>query len=968
MNASNRWTSLSRGLLMIAGVCLLVSIGSCTKSDVVVKFHVTVRTNQDEPVAGASVKIDDREIGVTDGSGRLEAEVSMPPESRRRIEIVKTSDTYYFAPFSQSFVAAESGTQEVPISAVLYFIPKPGTEPAVVESTPTPEATATVEAKEPQKKEVAAVAPAAVTPEAVPTAKVRLSPVEEAPATPGQDATAPEIVATGIMTVYVDSGKTPVRDVEVLYGERENGELTSGCKTNERGRCVIRFKPLPSGSMTFVARKSGYKVDPIVAAVVADGKIRFDMDKGEVLEVQAVLQQYNQQRGLAGVDVMVKGVKAGETDGFGHLSWAYVGKKADLMDVTLSVTHYLPESFSTDFVVGGPMALTRYFVPKTPPAPRVALLGAAPAGAMEAVHASLIEGSLDEAIRDAAKRSLFSSGFQEVSSDPLLKNLGTKGLTSSLRRGWKPSPRVNVDAVLIPTVVFSRAASGAKATPSQLELALVDARGKVLVAAKEKLSGYGDDAVGRSVSSLSRRLLRGFPFEGAVLERGPKFVTINMGSSSAGGIQSGDELDVYGVQSNRAGSQQKQQKIALLKVSRVSDRSSECEVRQLEPRASISKGDLVVLRPRALPTVVAEEGAKIRVVTAARGGDTEAVAQANVYFNEKWVGSTDDEGLLVASTSGIKGEGTLRVVKQGFAESVITTALAKSRPVDVRMSRAQSFLRINSNPSGAKVRVEGKPLGKTPLMSPVPVPGGFVRIEVEGPQGFKIYSQVMEMDQGTLDLTGPNAIILERDLRAIAKELLASGKVKQALAQLESVPAGHTDYLLANHEAGEIYLTMLADPARAAGAFAKVTANPAVKEFLDKRFIGSHVDEGIALFLAAEKLRGSDPAAARAHYDKVVSVLSGVHSQLRFVPRDQFGQSLHQTEYHLALAKHRLWQVSKDAGLLSQVVASWRTYLDGTVKTVPAEGDGKSLGEAAQVYYKQASAALASASAAENRK
>src|SRR5690606_14058369 len=134
-----------------------------------------------------------------------------------------------------------------------------------------------------------------------------------------------------------------------------------------------------------------------------------------------------------------------------------------------------------------------------------------------------------------------------------------------------------------------------------------------------------------------------------------------------------------------------------------------------------------------------------------------------------------------------------------------------------------AFLKIESQPTGATVRLDGKVVGKTPLKSPVPVPSGFAKLEVEGPTGFKTFTQILELDEGTLDLTGVGMVKLERDLLGDAGKLLQAGKVDQAVAKLQEVPAEHTDYLLSRHQLGEVYLTRTQQPAEAAKAFGQVT-------------------------------------------------------------------------------------------------------------------------------------------------
>jgi len=249
-------------------------------------------------------------------------------------------------------------------------------------------------------------------------------------------------------------------------------------------------------------------------------------------------------------------------------------------------------------------------------------------------------------------------------------------------------------------------------------------------------------------------------------------------------------------------------------------------------------------------------------------------------------------------------------------------------------------------------------IGKTPLSTPVSVQSGFVKIELEGVPGYKAYSSVLELDQGTLALVGEEAITLERDFRAAAQNLLKAGKPTEALALLNEISKDHSDYLFGRHEAGEIYLNVLDQPANAAAAFSAVTANEAVQQFTDKRFVASHINEGIALFATAERLATDNAEAARAHYQKSLEVLERVMPYLRFVAAKDYPHAVHNVDYHRALCRHRLWMTTQDPKLLVETVRGWRNYLEGSARAIPLDDNSKSYIGNAEVYLKQASASL----------
>ncbi len=1006
-----------KAMRTLAVAVLLSSMWACVAKETKVQLKVAVKTNQGEPVHAATVQLDGKSLGATNNAGRFDGEVSLPAGAKKRLEIHKDSDTYYFAPYYQAFEVDPSGPQELAVVATLYFVPKPApvapakvaalaetnaenvntpmstpaaapaavpeavtdtpavaaavakTATAAMLAAPKPDiltqASASSAVTEPVGGGVTSTAPAPVVAPITVDAAVAapskgLDPAvdksvdksqEPSPDTLSYKGLAHPNSGSQVFTVHVYSGASPLAGVDVAMGEGDTSTLKTACTTNERGRCVIRFATKPEVLVTFVATKKGYKTAVITVPIQSKDKLRINLDEGRSLDIYALSQAYGHRPGLAGVEVRVAGKRVGETDRFGRYSYIFGGKSDDLLTVSLKPKGYLPEVFETDFVTGGELQLTKAFTPGLPPSVRMTVLSPLPAGNVDKETLSELNGAFGESLRAAARRHLFAtSAFKEYPFALYDQAVHLAGKTTSevLRAGWQDQElKTVVDAVLVPTVVTGP-------TPT-LELSVIGSRGQILSAAKEELSGLTDrGAVDRAVASIAQKIARVFPFEGAVLSKAADEVTINLGQGQGRDVQVGDVLDVYGQQTAKLGRSSINTKIASLKIREVGEKSAMANAFGLVPRATIERGDLVILRPRK--ELKDQRAAPLLVMTELAGKRT-AVAQANVYLNNSWIGATDSTGRLYVEG---KASGKLRVIKQGFVDLAQVVQLGQDvdKPLVLTIKRQAAFLRIDSRPVGAVVKVEGKVLGKTPLAAPIPVPSGFVKMEVEGPVGYKPYKSVLELDQGTLDLTGEAAVILEQDFRAIAQRLVKAGKTEAALAVLNKIPPEHSDYLMARHEAGELYLTVLDEPAKAAQAFGIVTANPAVKQFVDKRFIGSHIDEGIALFLTAERLSSEHPEAAQAHFSKALEVLDGVIPYLRFVPPGEYTQAVHNVDYHRALCRHRLWTLTQDPRLLVDTVKTWKSYLDGSARTLPADAASKAYVENAQVYLKQATASL----------
>lgn len=756
----------------------------------------------------------------------------------------------------------------------------------------------------------------------------------------------PATTGSLVFTVHAYSHGTPLEGVQINTGTEEDGDLKFACETNKRGRCALHLERLPTSNLTFVAVKKGYRTAKKTTHIKDQGKLVLAMEAGHTIDIYAVSKAFNFTKGLAGVEIKVAGKTAGVTDNFGHLSYLYVGKTDDLISIAMKAKGYLPETFETDFVASGPMKLVRNFAPIKPPAARLAVLGVRPAGAITQEQAQLLTRETDSLVRAAADKNLFSSpAFKELQQALFLNSLSKLGLTpfSITQEGWAESDlKSKLDGLLLPTIIF--------ADKTYLELSIIDSQAKIIAAAKEPLTDLKDKAaITKAMDAVYKRLNRAFPFEGAVLEKSGAKVTINIGYAAGRSIKAGDMLDVFGTQSEKQGRSKTFSKIARIVVREVFDDKAIANLVKQEPRSVIERGDTIRLRPRQSEE---QKGTKIAVTT--EGSAATPLAQANIYLNDAWIGATDESGIFQASAN---GSGSLKVIKNGYQPRSLDVTFKDDEQVKIAMKRETALLRIESRPPGLAVRIDGELVGKTPLASPIAVASGFVKLAIDAPKGYKPFTQVLELDQGTLELVGANAIVLERDERSEALKLLSAGDTEGAIKKYLTIAKDHSDWLIAQHELGEIYLTRLEQPAKAAEAFGRVTADAAVKDFSDKRFITSHINEAIALFMTAEKLMEGHPEAAAAHYKKAKTIFDGTIPYLRYIKGEQYADAVHNTDYHRALARHRLWQLSKDPNVLAETVRSWRSYLDTTARSVHGNNQQQALVDSAMVYFKQASAA-----------
>ncbi|MGE0171733.1 MAG: PEGA domain-containing protein [Oligoflexales bacterium] len=916
-------------------VLSLIATFGCQKPTTKVNVEITAKDNQGSLLDKASVYFNSTEQGQTTSRGSLKMNFDLLQNEEVTVSVKKESTTHYFAPYYTKFVVINPDKQDVKINAVLYSVPKPSVEETVVEATEI-----TDQAKKTENE-------AAATEKKVNDAPEISIVQESAPAKDQQAAklitTTPSEPSAILFTFHTYAGATPVAKVGIYQTGETDSKLI--CTTNVRGRCSGKLGSNLKET-TFVAKKNGFYSQPKTAIPAHLGQMRFQLLKGQTLDISAVSRVFESTRGLKNVSVSINGKLEGVTNDQGKFTYFNTTPENDLIEVSLQASDYLPQTYTTDFVASDSMSLVKYFSPPVAPKPKITLLDTRIAGQYEE---SVIDyDGFNKTLGDLASKSLRElSAFDYQSSKKFYQILTKEGgkTETILSKGWlKSSLKGYVDAVVLPTVSVGK--------NPVLELSVVNSNGLVIAAATEKIGNMSTpENLGKAIAQLSDKLANIYPFEGSIVKEDKEKYIINLGSKHDVRITKGDQLTLYGTQTDKLGKNQSYERIGSLKVESVGKSETVTSLTSLNPRSKVAVGDVVVLDRK--PTIRKNDKNMAQIKVLGMFSDNSSpIVNASVYSGDRWLGSTDQEGIVLTDPKQIKAGSELKVIKQGYRNYSEKVASLGSLET-IKLVRETAFLQIDSAPTGATVRIEGKIVGNTPLNTPIPVPSGFVKLELTDKKGYKPFSQVLELDEGTISLTEKRSIQLEKDYLSGLSDLIAKKAYAQAAKILVKVPENHSDYLQAQHELGNLYLDYLNAPAKAAEAFHNVTKSEEVKNFIDKRFVGSHVNEGIALFKTAQSLEAKDKELAAKHYQKAVEVLDNVIPHLRFVPKEQYLTAVHQTMYHKALGLQKIWELTQDPVHLQLALKSWQGYLESH-KGDKADAETSPFIENAKVFYKQA--------------
>lgn len=692
-----------------------------------------------------------------------------------------------------------------------------------------------------------------------------------------------------VSSVRVDADGSPVAGAEI---EMDGNRLGT---TDANGTLSVALGDQISRTGKIAVKLKGYKPYSEVATLRGDEVLSVSLSKIGVVygTLLAAYESMGRLVPIEGAGVVVAGKPAGSTDNAGNLR---LSTPPGTFNVEVTKDGFLPEP-AVATVGGRSRDVVVVLYPRDAPAYRIAVLP--PKNGKPGDND--VESALPE-VEDRLSDYLFSYAcFRRVDSRVFSDAMASANLTEEqiLSEGWEKTPLSKLaDAVVLSEVT----------NDNRLIVGI-----QVLSARGERLGAFAETDKRTKVRSIcedaAKKIVEVFPFEGHVVALDGRQVVSSLGSGQDRGLQKGNEVTFYRLSSTRPTELKALGKGA---VKSVTENSS--IIAPAGELADLTVGDKLVVLPRNREA--AFNGSLSLTVMAGRQGSEQAFPDVNVYRDGTWVGITSESGeLRVPVASG--GKHDFLFVRSGVAphrEDVKVEGAKVSRVVV--MPNSMSRLRVESQPSGAQVILDGRLMGTTPL--DVDVPMGFRRIKIEAGGEWRAFDKVLELTKLEEDYTGSRRFNLERDILGASDALLAKGDVDGAIAVLATVEPEHADYSAARNRLGGIYLDTKKQPAKAAAEFERVLSRPENKELVNKRFTVTFLNLGRAYYLMGTPESN----------EKAIPALLTARDNKRFFPREEYDRASHDTLYFLALASHKLYYARPSEKLLHETAQRWQDYFD----------------------------------------
>ena len=730
------------------------------------------------------------------------------------------------------------------------------------------------------------------------------------------------------------------RDGAPEGGAQVSVEGKTAGTTADNGEVEYVFDKWPHAGLHISVKKAGFGETDLVYRGESGDRIEVPLYTEAIVTVEALEDRNGIMRPIKGAVVAVAGREVGRTGENGTYVYRHKGKLGGTVPVRISAAGYLPSTFTRTVALGGSRKVQQYFYSATAERPRVAVLGFASNTRGEDI------GDVVKKIETAFVQELFDQkAFRQVPT-ATARNLIQRSKLSQEKlrsKGWRGTPLADAADVL----VFGSVSRGPDDS-FVVEASFYDVNGKLIITEAAVAGSSGSWRVGRAVSEIVSNVIASYPVTGVVTSADDENIQMNVGRNQFS-LDSDDIFVVQSVRRDEDGRIVGATETGTVKLRRQRDDYSELRPEAL--RGTVRPGDRVV----RIDVSARAEGTE-RVVFALTGGKTgteNALGGANVYIDQRWVGTTDRKGeLAVPLRLGTKYK--LIIYRHGYEQVTQNIEPSKKNErIAFALKWFTSDFTVESEPSGAAVTLDDARIGTTPITKPYPVTLGFHTVRVDAGGDYRAWEEVIEFSRLEENRTGANRIVLYKDYLKLADRAEQAKQFDEAIRLYTAAPREHPDYAELRNRLGQLYFDEKHDIDRAITEFERVTAIPEIHDLIYKQFAVVYTNLGKAYYVKGESLIRSSKNDAMQYFAKAIKALDVARENTRFFPVERHDEAVHDTYYYRALAYNSLYQLTRREALLPSVENAWNEYLDFFPDKLRGRPEFEQMREAGEKLAKQ---------------
>jgi len=715
--------------------------------------------------------------------------------------------------------------------------------------------------------------------------------------------------------VNVSHLNAPLAGAQVSIGGKIAGV------TAQNGSLQVAVDAWPKSGLRLAAQKEGLGETEINFNGKSGDQVDIALYTEAIVQIEAVEERYFPNDGtvkpINAAVVSVEGHNVGKTSANGVYTYRHKGKLGRTVPVSISALGYVPSTFTQQVMMGGNQKMRQFFYSASATQPRAAVIG-------------FSANTRGEDISDVVK-TIEPRFVEELFSAKAFKQVPTATAKSLIQRsklsyaklkanGWRDTPLAGSVDVL----VFGSISRGEEDS-YVVEASFYEPDGRLVMTQAALLGSTGSWRVGRAMSEIVSNALANYPFTGVVTGVNDGRVQINLGRDLFD-LDSNDAFIVKSAKRNSEGRITGYTDGGIYKVHRVGD--NQTEIRAESSAARPRPGDRVVRLDSSASSKDEDTDKVAFAVTGGRAGEGAALSEANLYIDQRWIGSTDRKGeLSVKLRLGRKYK--LLVYHHGYEQAIKTIEPEKKgERFKFSLKSFSSDLTVESEPSGAAVSVDDARIGTTPITKAYPVTLGFHTLRIDAGGGYRAWEEVVEFDKAEENRTGDRMVVLYKDYLRAAEKAEDAGQIDEAIRLYSAAPKEHPDYAELHHRLGQLYLDDKQDADRAIAEFERVQAIPEVQELVLKQYAVVYANLGKAYYAKGESLVKTKRSESLEYFAKAVKALDRARENTRFFPDERHDEAVHDTHYYRALAYQNLFQITGRETLRSNVELAWHEYID----------------------------------------
>jgi len=872
-----------------------------------VEFEMQVNVTMDgKPTTGAKVLVDGTELGFTDSSGYFSKRIKKQPGSEVQVSVSKEVAGYQIEPWKDSFVlklpknrAIDTYPFKVALKATKYFTIFVSEE----DGRPLDGASIRIQGKSGAKTDEHGEY--IYNYQSLPKKGLNLR-------------------------ITKDRYTTWRRTVRVKAGQILEIALSRAEKAEEAPVAQKPVESAPAEKVTVAKVPAAAKAPPIPKAKRIKAKI----------SITTLTHAYGISKPVSGVIVSVNGSQVGKTNTKGAFTYVYKGKPGKEAKLKLAAPGYIPNEWETSAVLKGKQNILRFFYPEKPKPIRVGLFGYVNNSPEEDLSEIL------NRIEEAISNNLFIySSFSEVPKAKLREKMVQASLDMETvsTKGWQRTRLMRtVDMIISGSV--TKGDSG-----MTIETSVNTADGKIILSQINRVRKKKN--IKNTAKLIVKNIIDQFPFEGVIDSVEESRYRISLGKIDYK-IRRGNEFSYMAVVLDNSGKFKGFHEAGTLSIKETEEEKSWAKIVSIGDGEEINIGDRVVRR-RYLEE---EKASKDSFIVSAKGGlegDAPPLWGVNVYVNNTWVGTTGSNGRVEAPIR-LYEEHDILLSRHGYKPVREIFSVDKNKEVkEFSLDVASALFKVDSQPSGADVFVDGIKIGTTPILDGKLVNFGFRKIKLSAGGEFRDWERVIEFNTPEVERIDENKIVFLKDFLKIGKMAEQSGNIDAAIQAYKNTEKGNPDYSDARHRLAQLYMDEKKDYESAIQEFENVLSLPENQQIIYKQFAVTYTNLGHAYYERGNQFVQKDKKTAARNFAKAIEKLKIAKQNTRFFPNRHFDEAIHDTYYYQAISYHKLYLITKKSTLLTKADRAWKEYFDFFPKNLEGKSAFTRIRSSAEKYRQQ---------------